>query len=130
MADVQWAGRVGGNEFDLQLAAAAGLVMAETLTLLLNLANHCLLSLGTQMEIDETGTGDLDTGDVFGGGQCLDQTIGDSARILAQWLGQYHGQVAGKIAVICILRTLQLNIERQAVRADAIRVQAFCGDAE
>jgi hypothetical protein len=65
VADVQRAGGVGGNEFDLQAAADAFALRRATSVIATGGQHGCHHGAargGRQREIDEAGTGDLDLG--------------------------------------------------------------------
>ena len=117
MTHMQWAGRVGGDKLHLYparltLSIMALLVVAVTFCLLLYLLNHGLTCRRAKEEVDKASTSDFYLGDIFRSGQRIYQRLRDRARILAQWLGQHHGQVGGKISVLGGLGALQLDGDR------------------
>ncbi len=71
-----------------------------------------MIGVGSDEEVDETGARDLDLGDGGIGRQAGNQRFGQLARILARALGEPHRDVAGKIAVLRITRTFDLDVER------------------
>ncbi len=96
--------------------------MTKSLALAGNVSDHSLSGLSAQEKVDKAGAGDLHFFHEWRGCQCINQAVGDGTRALAQGLGQCHGQIGGKIAVLGRLGPLQLD--RQLC---AFNIQAFCG---
>ena len=74
-----------------------------------------------QMEVDESGPGDLDLCDQFAGRQRIDHRLRQLARILARGLRELQRDVGREVAVRRIARTFdfddgQRNIGRQHLR--------------
>jgi hypothetical protein len=67
------------------------------------------LGVGGQREVDEAGAGHLGLGDQAGGRQLGQQQVGQVARVALEGLGELQGQVARKIPVTGLLRTLQVD---------------------
>ncbi len=80
VADMQRAGRVGRDIFDIDLLAGADGALAVGLALLQHGAQRVAPDVGLERQIDEAGPGDIDL---------VDQAVG------AQRLGDFIGQIAG-----------------------------------
>jgi len=103
VADVQRAGRVGGDELDLNLVRSAELGASEPVA------------------CDQDGADDVDLGphhlgpaDQTRSRQLGEQLVGYLAWILPQRLGQLHRQVGGEIAMCRITRSF--NVDRRVSR--------------
>ncbi len=106
VADVQRAGRIGGDELHLHLHALGG-AAAEVRALAEHLAHDSGLGVGGEGEIDESGTGDFGLGDQFRGRQLGQQQVGELARVALERLSQLQREVGSEIAVARLLRALQ-----------------------
>ena len=122
MADVQRAGRIGGNELDLHFLAlpvGAGAVPASGVE---HAGDDLLLVDLRQEQVDEAGAGDFG---FFQVGRCRqrgDQLLGNFPRIAAQLLGQLQRHVAGEVAVLC-------RLGRSSRIAAAVPAGATCSSA-
>ena len=103
-ADVNRAGRVGGDELQVERLAAEVRVLAVACAIGQHLVDHRGGGGGIQRDVDEAGPRHLDGRDAVGGGQPLGEQLGQIARLHAGLLGQLHGGVGGPIAVRAILR--------------------------
>ena len=109
VADVQRAGRVGRDEFDLHLLLATGRRAAESRAFGQHGAHDIDLGPRIEGEIDEAGTGHFRLGNQHRNRQFRQQLVGNFARILLQRLGQLHGQVGRPVAVRRVTRALELD---------------------
>ena len=98
-ADVDRAGRVGGNEFEIECFAAQVLVPAEVRAIGEHLIHHGCGGRGVKGDVDEARTCDFHCSDAVGVvHQCLER-LGELARFHAGLLGELHGGVGSPIAV-------------------------------
>ncbi|MNI50780.1 hypothetical protein D3C73_1054690 [compost metagenome] len=126
MADMQRTGRVGRHVLHAHRAAIAGQVAAVIGAFLDDGDGLTLVRGRRQVEIDETGAGDLDLADVFTARQRLDQRLCQCARIAARGFGQQHRGVGGEVAMVAGLRALDHEVRRQGVDGQgAIGAQGF-----
>ncbi|MNS54903.1 hypothetical protein D3C72_877210 [compost metagenome] len=103
VADVQRAGRVGGDELHQHLAVHAALTRAVVVALGQHRAQHLGLGRGRHAQVDEAGARDL-----HGLDQALrarvglhrgDDALRQLARVALERARDLHGDVAGKVAV-------------------------------
>jgi hypothetical protein len=127
VADVQRAGRVGGDEFDLHGTPGTEIAAAVARARIQHLADHAVVGGGREMEIDEARPGDLDLGDLRGGRQRGDDLVGDVARLGARGLGERHGHIAGEVAVGAVAGALDLDGDGEVRRETAASLQAVHG---
>ena len=80
MAHVHGADGVGGDELDLGLQTAADVGAGEVHALLARLGEDRVGGLGVQVEVDESGAGDLNLCDGVIGGHVREHGLGDLAR--------------------------------------------------
>src|SRR5206468_13121272 len=88
VADVQGAGRVGGDELDVDALAAAEVDPAEPVSGGQHPADQVLEPAVRQADVDEPGSGDLDALDPVGGLQVGDHRLGDRPRRRLGGLGE------------------------------------------
>jgi len=104
---VQVAGRVGGNIFNQDVQAVAGLVLAVVVSRLQNVRDVGGQLRTLDAEVDEARLGDGYVGNFrYGSLQLLCQRLRDGGRGLMQDLGQAHRDVRGIIAHFRIPRDL------------------------
>ena len=77
------------------------------------------------MEVDESCPRDVDLGDEGGGGQCVDQSLRQLARIALKRARQLHGDIAGEIAVCSLLGAFEKNVGACLVRRNARQCGAY-----
>jgi hypothetical protein len=109
VADVQRSGRIGRDEFDQHLAPAAAARAAKSAAFAEHLADHGELGCRRETEVDETGAGDFGLLQERRVRQFRDQQLRQLPRIALQRACQLHGQIAGKIAVRSLLRSLDVD---------------------
>jgi hypothetical protein len=122
VADMQRAGGIGGNEFDLQAArhpAVAGRAAPEVAAGGEHGGHHRGTRRGRQREVDEAGAGDLGADHVGRRRQFAHQAFGDLARIGLQFARQLHRQVAGEVAVAGLLRAFEDDVDGAVGRRHA-----------
>ena len=107
VADVQRAGRVGRDEFDLHLLLATQRRTTVSLALFENAAHDFELGRRLQVEVDEPRASDLATRDERRGGNLGKQQLSEFARVALLRACQLHRQVAREIAVRRLLRALE-----------------------
>jgi hypothetical protein len=122
MADMQRAGGIGGNEFDLQAAGHASVLRRAATEIIARRPAprpppRC--APRRQREIDEAGAGDLDLRDKRRGRQLAHHALGDLARIGLQFARQLHPQVAGEITVAGLLGALENDVGKPLGGGDA-----------
>lgn len=105
-AQVDRTGGVSGDEFEVNLLAFVGIVVAVVSAGLADLVHDGALCGGSQADVQEARACDL--GDVNGVvlSQRLGQPGGQLARIHAGLLGYLQGKVGGVVTVLGITRTL------------------------
>ena len=87
MTDVHGADGIGGNELDLSLQATADVGLGEVHAFLAGLAKNGILDGNGEVEVDETGAGDLDLLDRGVLGHMGNDGLGDLARGAVSQLG-------------------------------------------
>ena len=102
-ADVDRAGRVRGDEFQIERLAAQVIVLAESIALVEHLVHHCGRRCGVERDVDEAGTCHFDGGNAIGAIQCVGEQLGEITRFHAGFLRQLHGGVRRPVAVRAIL---------------------------
>ena len=113
MTDMQRPGGVGRHELDQDLAARAKLVAPEAIALREDHAEHFALGAGGQTQIDEARTGDLGRFDQLsrtGGLHQINQRLRNRTRVALERLGDLQGEVAGKVAMISLLGSLEQGL--------------------
>ena len=113
VADVQGAGRVCRHELEQHFGRLRGRLASVVLTLFEHTLELVVESTIDQVEIDETGPGNLDPIQQFRLGQLRDDGFRELARFTAGGLGEAHREVAGKIAVPRVAGTLDRGFEHQ-----------------
>ena len=108
MANMQWPGRIGRNEFDVYSPARSAVRVAELLSFAKDCLHHIRQNSFVQPKIYETGSSNLGTrntgrGDVHSG----HDVFGQLSWLPVQFLGELERQVCGKVSVGGIARTLQ-----------------------
>ena len=112
VADLQRAGRVGGDELELhalagRLGGAAPAVAGGD-----RLEQAGALPVGTDAQVDEAGRGGLGVGEQVAALDAGDDRLGDLERGQAHRAGQAHREVAGVVAVLGALRALDADFGR------------------
>jgi len=113
MANVQWAGWVGRNEFDLYFFALTNLAGTEADATFENRADNVERGVLVNEKIDESRTGNLDLVYMLIIRQGIDQGLRQLARVPACWLRQHHCNVAGEVTMGNIARTRYLDFRLQ-----------------
>ena len=106
MADMHRAGRVGADEFDVDLAPLPHVRAAVAGPLKQRRADDALPFGGCKAQVQKARPRHLGRGDARIGGKAGGQRIGDVAGLLAGGLGQHHGGVGGHVAMGGIARRL------------------------
>lgn len=119
VADVQRAGRVGGDKLDQHLAVHALCLGAVAVALLQHRAQHIGLGGRRQAQVDKAGAGDFQAGHQPGGTRVgldrVDDLLGQFPRVALERAGNLHGEVAGQVAVGGDLRTLEDGVGQGGV---------------
>jgi len=113
VADVQRTGRIGGNEFDLNLFSHPLFAGAKAFTLLQYTPNHGMAGRAGNEEIDEARTGYLDLVDIFLRRQRGDDCLGKLTRRHAGRFRQGQGDIRGKVTLARIFRRRDLDIDTE-----------------
>jgi hypothetical protein len=133
VADVQRAGRIGGDELDHHRRRRIGRLQAERRRALQDLGDDALPRRGAQVQVDEAGAGDVDRFDPALERALLlergDQLGRDLARIAPLRLGERHRRGAGEVAVGRLARPFERGDEGIArahfVHRCAQRIEQF-----
>jgi hypothetical protein len=104
MADMHRPGRVGRDIFDVDLLAGADGLPAKIGALLKHRDQQLAPEIVLELQIDEARPRDVRPFDIGILGQFGDDTLGQSARVLAGGFGQHHRRVGGQIAMGRIAR--------------------------
>src|SRR5262249_58791342 len=108
VADMQRAGGIRRYELDHDAAAAAHLSPSERLAETVHIAHHRKARAPRQGEVDEARTRDVGAGDRGVASERGDDRLGRFARLAADALCELQRDVRGEVAVIRILRAIQL----------------------
>ena len=106
MTDVHGADGIGGNELDLSLQATTDVGLGEVHAFLAGLAKNGILDGNGEVEVDETGAGDLDLLDRGVLGHMGNDGLGDLARGAVSQLGGLQGHGGGPLAMRSVSRSL------------------------
>ena len=106
VADVHGADGVGGDELDLGLQATTDVGLSEVHALLASLAKNGILDGNGEVEVDETGAGDLDLLDRGVLGHMGNDGLGNLARGAVGQLGGLQGHGGGPLAMRSVSRSL------------------------
>ena len=121
MTDVQGAGRIGRDEFDLHFLLLTERRFAEIDALREDGPYHFQLGGGEQMEIDESCAGDFGLGDERRFRDFGEQQLRQFARVALHGSCQLHGEIAGEITVRDLLRPFEHNRSIGLIRCDAVQ---------
>ena len=99
MADVQRAGWIGRNKFDLNLALAACRRTPKRFALRQNRTHYFKLRGREQVEVNKAGAGDFGFGNKRRFWDFGEQKLREFTRVPLHWARQLHCQIAGKIAM-------------------------------
>jgi len=125
--DMQRAGWIGGNEFDLDLLPLPLLTCAKTVALLEYALNHGMTGRAANEEIDESRTGHLDSVDAVLCRQPGNDGLGQHARRHAGRFRQGQGNIRGEVTLARILRRRNLDIDVEIGRKLRILLQPVQG---
>jgi hypothetical protein len=119
-ADVQGAGRVGGDELEVDLLPRERVGGAVRRTGGDHVGRHLALGAGLDGDVEEAGTRDLDVADAVGGPQPLGDQVGEGPRVGAlppdlHRPGQLQRHVGGVVAVTLLPGSLHRDLGRHAV---------------
>ncbi len=106
---MQGAGGVGGDEFHLHPAPLTHVAMPVGMAGGENIADHLGGCRFVEEEVDKAGAGDFGPGHLSGGGQGVDNQLGDLTRWPPGGFGQGQGDVAGQIAVALVLGAVDID---------------------
>ena len=123
VADLQRPGRVGGDEFDLHLRAAALVSASPVRTGRGGLGQPLPLPLRREPDVEEAGPCRLDLGDRLAAGDPPGDRGGDVERRHPHRAGQPHRHVAGVVAVLGLGRALDPDLRRRHRRQRPIRLR-------
>ena len=110
VADVQRARRVRRNELDHDALAAARFAAPESLAGGEDIRDDCLACACSNEDIDESGACDLDLVHDFGCRQRGHERLRELARILFLRLRELQRDVGREVAVLRLLRPIELDI--------------------
>ena len=116
--DVQRSGRIGRDELDHHALAAPGVAAAEPLALGEDVPDHRLPRRAGDEDVDEPGAGDLDLLHQIGGRQRGHQRLREFARISLQRLCVLERDIRREVAVLRLLRAIELDERAGALRRD------------
>ena len=114
MANVQRAGWIGRNKFNLYFFTLADFTGAEAVATFENGADDVERGLLVNEKVDKSRPGNLDLVYMLIIGQGIDQGLRQVTRIFASRLGQHHCNIAGKVAMGNIGCTRYLDIRLQS----------------
>ena len=103
-AQVDGSGRVGGDEFQVDALPAVEAVVPVGGAGGKDVGHDLALGGGGQSDVNESGAGDVDGGDLVVRRQGVDKQAGEFARIHSYLLGNLERQVGGIVAVLRIAR--------------------------
>ena len=121
VADVQRAGRVGGDELEVHGLPGEGVVVAVAVALLDDGLGEAAGRGGVEGDVDETGARDVHRGDAVDGADAAGELVGELARAGAERLRQFHGDVGRPVAVLSVLGPLQADVADGELCAAAAR---------
>ena len=113
--DVQRAGRVGGDELEVDLLARERVRGPVRRTRGHDVGGDLALRAGGDRDVEEPGTRDVDRGHALGRPQLLGEQLAQRPRVGACLLGQLERHVGGVVAVALLPRTLHRHLARNAV---------------
>ena len=116
VADVQRTGGIGGHEFQQDARGGLRGVPAVVLAALENRLQLRVEGGRRQVEIDETGAGDLDLLQLVGLGDLLDDGRGQVARAAARRFCEAHRDVGREVTVRGIAGALDRALGREVAR--------------
>ncbi len=116
MADVQRPGGIGGNELDHDAPAGAAGAAPEGRALAPDLAYHRESRRGGKRQVDEARPRDLRASDLGVAAERGDDGLGGLARLAAHALGELQRDVGREVAVLRILRSIELDLDLASLR--------------
>ncbi len=123
VADVQRPGRIRRDELDHHALAAPRIAATETLALGEDVPDHRLPRRAGDEDVDEPGAGDLDLLHQFGGRQRGHQRLREFARISLQRLRVLERDIRREVAVLRLLRAIELDRRSGAIRRDGLQAE-------
>jgi hypothetical protein len=112
MPDMQWPGGIGGDELDLNALSGANSAEAVVVALFEDIADDAVPGIRSEIEIDETGTGNFDFFDLAAGFNESNDFFSQLTRLATRRFRQGHGQVAGEIPVCTVTGPLDQYVRR------------------
>ena len=106
-------GRVGGDEFEVDLLTAERVGVAVVLACVDDVVDDDALGGGLEPQVDEAGPGDVGGGDAVGLGQRRREPSGQLTWVDPDLLAQLQRQVGGVVAVLAIAGPLDGDGHRQ-----------------
>ena len=103
-ADMDGAGRVGGDEFEIQGLTAEMVVLAVGVAGFKHGIDHGRCGSGVEHDVDEAGTGHFHGLDTVGLGQFGREQLSQIVRFHTGFFSQLHGRIGGPVAVCAVLR--------------------------
>ncbi len=124
MPDMHRPGRVGRDIFDIGRLGLAHVRAPIILAPLQHRAQHTRPERLAQGQVDETGPGNLELGDIGIVLEPGNERGGNIAGRHARGLGEHHGRIRGDVAVRRIARRLDRQLGQvDLFRQDAVRLQ-------
>ncbi len=109
MSHMQRPRRVSRNKLNQHLGILTLGTAAEISRLRQNSAHDTCLGICLECEVDKTGTCNTDIANLLRYRQRRDDALGNHTRGELRSSGQLHGQIGGKIPMVGLLRTLQMD---------------------
>src|SRR5690606_19966948 len=100
--DVQWAGRVGRNEFDVDRLPCEGVVVTVSGPGVDDRLRERTGRCSVEAHVEEPGSGDLRRRNAGNGGEAGGQLGRDVARVRTDLLRDAHRDVRGPVAVVTV----------------------------
>ena len=113
MADMQRPGRVCRDEFQQNLRPVPGWLPTIVCALAQSGFQLDMKSCWAEVKVNEPGPCDLDFVDLMTIAQCGDNARGELSRVFSCGLGKSHGDIARKVTVTGISRTLDRTFDRK-----------------
>ena len=124
---VQRAGGVGRDEFEVDALRRERVTVSEAITLRHHASEHVVQPSGREVEVDESGTGDLDAG--YMRRKVRFERRHDARRGLtgrdARVLRNLQGHVRGPVAVVALLRDFERDATGRLGKAGSVERAAY-----
>ena len=130
VADLQGAGRISGDELDLDAMSSAEFDAAPLVARFDHGQQLGALPVGVEGDVDEAGSGYVDAGDWFGAQDALGDGFGDIHGRHAHGAGQSEGDVAGIVAVLAFFGSFDAEFDRRDRRQGVLGLRQLEGVAD